>query len=114
MKLHHIQPRKPTQNAYIERFNRTFRNEVLDTYMFEDLAEVRDNAWEWIPDDEPDLNWFKQERKAAGGNSRQYDHSPAWKLTELPLEDGRLLVLDDSWLRRKEFENNRCQSTSLT
>jgi len=48
VKLHHIQPGKPTQNAYIERFDLTFRNEVLDAYMLHDLDEVRDHAWEWI------------------------------------------------------------------
>lgn len=48
VKLAYIQPGKPTQNAYIERFNRTFRHEVLDAHIFEDLDQVRDLAWEWM------------------------------------------------------------------
>jgi len=42
-----IQPGKPTQNAYVERFNRTFREEVLDVYAFGDLEEVRDESTRW-------------------------------------------------------------------
>lgn len=44
-----IEPGKPSQNALIERFNRTFRTEVLDLFQFETLEEVRQitRAWMW-------------------------------------------------------------------
>ena len=43
----YIQPGKPMQNAYIERKNGSMRRELLNTYLFSSLAEVRIMAEEW-------------------------------------------------------------------
>lgn len=43
-----IQPGKPQQNGIIERFNRTFREEVLDANIFYNLHQTEEFFCEWI------------------------------------------------------------------
>jgi putative transposase len=51
----YIQPGKPAQNGYIERFNRSYREAVLDMYLFKNIAEVQEYSDEW-------LSHYNQER----------------------------------------------------
>jgi len=46
--LLYIQPGKPTQNAYIERFNRTVRHEWLDMHQFNSIAHAQLLATQWL------------------------------------------------------------------
>ena len=48
IRIEHIQPGKPQQNAYVERFNRTVRYEWLSQYYWSDLDEVREYATQWM------------------------------------------------------------------
>jgi putative transposase len=47
IELRHIQPGRPMQNAYVERFNGSFRRDVLDAYLFDEIGQVRRLADEW-------------------------------------------------------------------
>ena len=46
--LAQIQPGQAQQNAYIERYNRTVRQEWLGRYIFETIQEVQDHATRWL------------------------------------------------------------------
>lgn len=48
VRLAFIQPGKPAQNAFIERFNRTYREEILDAYLFDSIEEAQAITQAWL------------------------------------------------------------------
>ncbi len=48
IRLEHIQPGKPQQNAYVERYNRTVRYDWLSQTLFESINDVRESATRWL------------------------------------------------------------------
>lgn len=62
IRIDYIQPGKPQQNAYIERYNRTMRYSWVSKHLFDTLDEVQDYATKWL--------WFynhQRPHKANGG-----------------------------------------------
>lgn len=41
---------KPNQNAFIERFNRSYREDILDANIFESLSQIKEMSLEWMYD----------------------------------------------------------------
>jgi putative transposase len=71
IELLHLQPGKPAQNAYIERierFKRTFREDVLDAYLFDHLDEVREIAELWLEE----YNTLRPHEALQGLSPRQF------------------------------------------
>ena len=48
VRLTYIQPGKPQQNSYVERYNRTVRYDWLNQYLFGSLEEIRHFATRWL------------------------------------------------------------------
>ena len=69
VKIEYIQPGKPAQNGFVERFNRTYREDVLDAYLFKSLEEAKRITFEWLEE----YNSIRPH--ASLGNKTPYEYS---------------------------------------
>ncbi len=67
--LNFIQPGKPAQNALIERFNKTFREDILDMNLFYNLKEVNQLASQW----RHEYNFERPHQSLAGLTPYEFD-----------------------------------------
>ena len=71
IQLQFIKPGKPMQNGYVERFNRTYREDILDAYLFANIKEVRELSEEWMKD----YNEFHPHKSLNGYSPIGYRHA---------------------------------------
>lgn len=78
-----IEPRKPQQNSYIERFNRSYREDILDLYAFDNLEQARTLTIDW-------QNEYNYDRghSSLGGKSPMEYASSFFPLTPQPFNEG--------------------------
>jgi putative transposase len=48
IRIQYFQPGKPQKNAFVERYNRTLRQERLDQNIFETIEEAQEQAARWL------------------------------------------------------------------
>lgn len=69
--LQFIKPGKPMQNGFVERLNRTYREDVLDAYLFQTLIQVRVISEEWLAD----YNAYHPHQSLQGYSTFGYRHA---------------------------------------
>lgn len=85
-----IQPGRPMQNAYIERFNRLYREDILEAYIFESMDQLRVLSSNWQED-------YNQNypHKSLGGLSPQQFAINSEKLREFTTINNKNIVKDN-------------------
>ena len=88
--LSYIQPGKPMQNAYIERFNRLYREDILDAYIFETKEQLRVLSRKW----QDDYNENHPHKSLGGKSPRQFAINSG-KLSEFTTINSENMIINN-------------------
>jgi len=66
-----IQPGKPNQNGLVERFNRTYREDILDAYIFESIEQVQIVSENW----QSEYNYGHPHQSLQGKSPMEFKYS---------------------------------------
>jgi putative transposase len=81
IQLTFIQSGKPIQNGFVERLNRTYREDVLDAYLFQNLKQLKVISEEWLAD----YNAYHPHQLLQGYSPIGYRHADENNLTSIIL-----------------------------
>jgi len=86
IELKHVQKGSPYQNGFVERFNKSFREEVLDAHSFTRLKEAQAlaNAWAWMYNNERPHESLGYLPPVQFAQQRLRSKAPASLLTDTP------------------------------
>ncbi len=90
IEFNYIQPGKPTQNAYIERFNKSYRGGVLDAYIFDSIDDVREVTATWVDD----YNTRRPHDALGGLSPSMYKEQANKRLMSLPAESHLKVMIE--------------------
>lgn len=68
IEIKYIQPGKPMQNGYIERFNRFVREDILDAFYFNDKYQLQQICDKW----KEDYNWNHPHKSLGNKSPREF------------------------------------------
>ncbi len=88
----YIQPGKPTQNAFIERFNGSYRRGVLNKYIFEDLEQVRARTRDWLHD----YNYVRPHDSLGKKSPKQYAKQNSLEASLKRIKNNNFIKLSSS------------------
>ncbi len=72
---HYIAPGKPMQNGFIESFNSSFRDKLLNETVFSSLPEARDKITAW----KKDYNHHRPHSSLGNLTPKEFEKNRDWK-----------------------------------
>jgi putative transposase len=85
VKIDFSRPGKPTDNAYVESFNGTFRAECLDTHWFGTLAEAKESIEAW----RKEYNESRPHRARGERTPKEFAHEVAASRDLMALQEAK-------------------------